>query len=322
MFVRQNKFLSLTSLLFIVLLFLPAPSTLLTLKAETEIAIVKIANAETASFYIPKGSIELLGDVDDANGISTTPTCIEKPIWVDPKQGAKIIYLKPPYDNLTIIVEGPANLGINGASVQIKNDGILRANIGASNKCGYPPHLRLPVNGLLEIGEEPSNIVEPDYIPLMMRDAKLLVFGRSVRRLFFIPLNFGPFEADAFYLADEFSLPPYSRIGETKRKVRGHMQSAFWWGYADVSFSNNNSPIAISASVNADEVYIHNLSLNEIKSRGMRIPKEDRISLSFSGRIFGDPNLRILYSFLIFMLIFKQSFKFKSRQKKNIKPIN
>lgn len=310
-FVGNFAFILLAIVALIILLSLPEPRTVLAVEAHTESVRQKIVSPDQSAFFITGGQTEIFG----SQAAETEAACSEDPTHVSPGVGSDVTYRRYQDGVLVVVVSAPATVEAAGEVIALGTDQVARITVDPNSGCSIPSSLRLPLNGDLEIGQEPQIALDPSFVPAIMSSAEITVYARAVERLFFLPLNFGPFEPGAFYVADGFPLPPSSHIDGAARLVDGKLERAVWWGNADLSFDEGSNDMVVRAAVTANELSVNNLALFDASGSSADSPTGDRISLTLSARLLGDPNLRIIYAFIGFILIFRAAFNFQNSRR-------
>jgi len=265
-------------------------------------------------------------------------------ILVRPELGSRVIYARPRGGDLFVTVLGPASWtdeSLRSADRAVRTDELaFRVSDGRhsrSGNCRAGVRVRLPIQGLATFGEDLREIRGVDAEQLVLLSGKLMLYGRAIPR-FLLPLDSGPFRANALYLAQEISVPGGSRIasvasgrggagsarsakvvGEKRHKAETNRKSvdARWYGFADVVFGDdggNVAAIVVEAATNAREVELY-LPAPFDADASAEGNKPDVISLSLSARLAGDPNLLWLYGVvLLTVALLSIAEKFKKRE--------
>lgn len=294
--------------------FLPLPRTVLALSAETEVARVKVGTGELSSFALTGARVESLQE----GKFALIDACPQTPTFVRPSAGASLVYKHGIDGVLSIVVNGPAVIESGVARRVLTASHAERYVFDSAPGCTSPAIVRLPVNGALELGDEPVQLDGPADQVFILRSAKVDVYGRSIDAILGQRITYGPVEGNRFYFAQSFEIPVGSRLAGATVKLENGTREAFWWGYANVDLRDTKAAIKINATSHADRIRFYNLSLNpqDLNAEG----GFDELSLSQSTMLFNDPNLRLFYSVvgvvLILLSLLPASLRGKSEPRK------
>ena len=282
-----------------------SPQPMITFTGRSEIAETITTLPDSAAFSIPYAFL-IEGN-----------RCLSK-VHVRPRNGTRVIYEVLGPGELLIVLVGSATVQSEELDEPLTADfQRFIVSFGREN-CSYQGYVRLPLTGLVQIGEEPANSLGYGDKNPILRHGRIQVFGRSISRLLFIiPLNWGPFDAEALYLAEIIDVPAGSRVSHALDEEGNPVR---WWGFAEfnMSLASEEAPsLFLSASANAGAVSVfapapRRGSVLTTCQRGTGDSVSEPpssllpecISLDLSAQLAGDPNLRWIYGALIVMVAF------------------
>ena len=300
----KSSWLFVALLVSVGFILMPPPSTMISLDSTSETVTLNISTSETGSIFIASAWDELTGK------------CVQD-VRLEPKSGASVSYARKGVGPLYITATGGWAVRLSGNGVDtVTVQNFVSYELGNPKRdCDVPQSVRLPATGYLIIGSE--NIASPDEETLLLLEAELAIYGRSIDRIFsFIPLKHGPFRPNSLYFVEDVSVPYGSRVANA-RGFRG--DRIIWWGAVDVRFGNSSEEaMKIRASANAASVDLFappptlaretSMAANFTKNtnRSARSQRPDTIHFSYGSRLLQDPNLRWLYALVTGVLLLVQ----------------
>lgn len=265
------------------------PNTMLAASVETEVIEINVINPAASAFVLPRARLAGQG------------RCFEG-VLVRPEAGSRLQYSRSRHGPLVVNVNGKAawshagNRGAYEPATSLEFEVWVDKEDGAT--CNARPHVRLPIQGTVNIGSDLPEVHRADDRQLTLLSGKLLLYGRAVGDLFAIPLTFGPLKPGALYFSQEFPLPGGSRIASARLKNEGgggEAEGSRWYGFADIADSADGAgAIAVQASTNARYVELYTPAPYRSET-GDDSYRADTISLSLGARLTGDPNLLWIY---------------------------
>jgi len=283
---RIQTIFGLLILLFLIALSLPNPSTLMSVDAYIETIDIEVTHPAGSVIYLENAYHERRRE------------CVSN-ITVYPAKGAIVTYTRITNGPLYVSVRGEMIESFEGLNTSHSNSLSRFIIDNRSDDCKPNALVRLPANGVVSIGQEA--IFGADTTSPMFLEGTISVYNRSLSMLFgVLPLDWGPFEANALYLAEQFSVPSGSRLQYAK-SVSG--EEARWWGFVDVNFEQYASQsLQFRASSNALSIQLFAPAPSEALKPNTRVSATENpelISMSFGSRLAGDPNLRWLYGIVV-----------------------
>lgn len=268
--------------LAIVFFTLPPPTTVLSATANSETLSVKVSNPQAAAFVL-RGARDALSE-------ACLPTIV-----VEPDFDSEITYLRQLGGPLTLSVTGKSSWRTDTQQIGGSDELAIFRLDPLDETCKPDPIVRIPTNGVLEIGAEPVDVVDTGHVWSTLISGDIRVYGRALSAIGPLTLNFGPFAPDSLYLADSSPLPAGSRLTGAQDS---NGAPARWWGFAQVDFRNAEKlGIDVEATTNARKVFLFAPAPS-----AQAAAKPDMISLSTGARLAGDPNLRWVATLSTIML--------------------
>lgn len=269
-------------------------------------AAVSIDTPRTMVYFSGKTEIVTLTVVDPLRSLVQLPVAFDieagacrRDVSIQPAAGSRLSYQRPRGGDLLVTVVAAMNTVLISDGIRTVLDTPMLLRFRASSQqcgCRATSRLRLPTNGYLTVGRlyglQPA---ENEPVPPLMLGGKLLVYGRAISSLLWVPLTTAPFAPGALYSVEEIQLPGGSELRRALKKeteTGPTAEIASWTGYADVNEADPSQALDIEATSNARVVELFLPSPRTLE--GVSGAEPDRVSLSLSSRLLGDPNLRWL----------------------------
>ena len=295
-----------TVLILVILVFvtLPKPSTMFVLSAQAESVDMRVVHVDAARLTLAAAMVE--GKEECRKGVQ---------VQVD--GDGVVTYARQTNGPLYISIRGPFSWTDEDEGDHPGAPDTRFVIDPASVTCKPPRWIRLPANGRMTVGVEPSIPASADDLVLLKGELQLL--NRSVGELFGIDLDFGPFAANAMYVAGEIPIPFGSRIDNALNLQR---RPAIWSGTVTVDMEPAGEPaMQVELATNAQSVNLWAPAIFEPAATDWTSDETgphpgllpDVISLSHGSRLASDPNLRWIYGLIAaFTAIFGFAMKFWS----------
>jgi hypothetical protein len=265
------------------------PVTALAAELSTEIIEIEVTNPDAAAFALPYAVAE--GET----------TCLQG-LVVTPGRAARVNYERRAREGLAVQVEGTSiwEHGPADRRVRERREGQVMLHARGPACSGSPASsIRLPVNGIVKYGRALPQVVRPEDRPATLLSGHLTVYAHALPDLFTVPLEGGPFQRNALYLAQQVPIPGGTIIASAISPQRNPAEPGAaprWAGFADVGFGGEDpAAIAVSTTTNTGRVHGYLPSPNVA---GGRLSDPEVVSLSLLARITGDPHLQLIYGVL------------------------
>lgn len=267
-----------------------APVTILAAQLRSEHASVIVTNDNAARFMLPHAFV------------GGTETCLSN-VLVSPPRGKRVEYLRRSRAALRIVLpvgttwdrgEGMEPLPEASLVLEFRDKDCNNAKTG---------HVRLPIAGIAEFGEAQRDLAgrptEGERADALLLSGRVIVYARAIPDLFWVPLSFGPFEANALYVVRDIEIPGGAVLATSNPDPRHTSErresDPRWSGFADIEFNDNDpSAMTVSAAVNAGDVTIK-LPGARVTADSRKYSEADVIPLTLLARLTGDPNLLVIY---------------------------
>ncbi len=256
---------------------LQTPETVIALRAQTEVMRVNVTNADAAAFVLRGASLD-----DD-------PACLPA-LTVSPARGAEIVYARSGNGALTVSVSGRVHWASPEEALGSSDRGV-RFTLSPASDCVAPARVRLPANGLLDVGRELSYASDPAIPDLLLTEGVIRIYGRAFGTGW-LP---SPFGDGSLYQADEVAILPGSRVSNATADKDDPLA---WRGFVTVEMDPGAFGMTVDASTNAQWVRLYAPTSPSRLSRSASQHDADDLSLVLLARVVGDPNLRLVYAVL------------------------
>lgn len=270
---------------------------LMVIEGRSEIVAMQVVDARRMDFAVANASVIV---DDDEKG------CVGSAVF-QPAIGATVSFERPQRAPLIIHIDTPLDAGQGTLSVWQEGDSRDQPFESAlihldpdDPECSADREHTFMLAGLASIGSDLGPAL-PNQ-PLLFLSGQVRTYGRAAAHVGLLPLDWGPMQPNALYLADEIPLPagtriaPVARVGEdvtpATRSTGVHYAHAAGLLALDLSDGGDTGfAVSLTANAQAIDLYLPAPLWLADDQRGSSAGEPDRLYFSRGAHVLNDPNI-------------------------------